>query len=164
MEGKTNEVYIEVYSILNLLGQEYINKLPSTLYEMIEKNVIDTKKRKYTSLSEINETNILKDSISMIALFHYNYWCEFQEEKNELKLLLKNNSIDNENKKREKYNPDNIFEKNNFTNKNINNTSEEQTNMYQGNIENTNVPVIIEKQSYINKIINFFLKFFNKSK
>lgn len=158
MEGNAKEIYVEVYNILNLLGQEYINKLPSNLYEMIEKNVIDIEKIKYTSLSEINETNILKDSIAMIALFHYNYWCEFQEEKNELKLLLKNNSINNENKKREKYNPDNIFEKN------INNTSDQKRDMHKGNIENTNVPVIIEKQNSFKRIINFFLKFFNKFK
>lgn len=109
MENKSNQIYIEVYSILQLLGEEYINKLPKSLYSMIESNVIKNSPIKYNSLVEINENNVLKDSIDMIALFHLNYWCESQEEIKELNLLFKNNYIQNEAEKRERYNPNEIF-------------------------------------------------------
>ena len=164
MEQQRNVIYSEVYTILNLLGQNYINKLPINLYKMIEKNAMNSKTIKYTSLSEIDYTNTSKESIAMIALLHYNYWCEFQGEQNEIKLLLKNNSIDNENKKRKKYNPDIIFEKNNITDKNINNISDERKNMYKIDLENTNVPAIPKKSNYLSKVLNFFLKLFNKTK
>ena len=45
----------------------------------------------------------------MIALFHLNYWCNSQEEKEKLKALLKNNEEKHQAEIREKYNPDNLF-------------------------------------------------------
>ena len=36
MDIKTKEIYSEVYGILNMLGNNYIMKLPSSLYKMIE--------------------------------------------------------------------------------------------------------------------------------
>ncbi len=143
MENQTRLIYTEVYNILNLLGKEYINKLPKSLYEIIEKNSIENRKIKYKSLDEINKNNVSKASISMIALFHINYWCENQEEKDSLNLIFKNNYINNENEKRKKYNPDNIFTKKSIK---INNTEE------------TNLPVTIKKESFFRKIINFFFK------
>lgn len=34
---ETEKTYSEVYGILNMLGNEYISKIPSGLYEMIKK-------------------------------------------------------------------------------------------------------------------------------
>lgn len=36
MNVQTQEIYSEVYSILNLLGESYINKLPISLFNMIK--------------------------------------------------------------------------------------------------------------------------------
>lgn len=36
MNVATQEMYSEVYSILNLLGNSYIAKLPKSLFKMIE--------------------------------------------------------------------------------------------------------------------------------
>ena len=36
MDIKTKETYSEVYSILNMLGENYITKIPSKLYQMIK--------------------------------------------------------------------------------------------------------------------------------
>ena len=42
----------------------------------------------------------------MIALFHLNYWCNSNEEKEQLKQLFKNNEEKHQAEMREKYNPD----------------------------------------------------------
>ena len=111
MEDTKKRMYLEVYSILQLLGESYIKSLPKTLYHMIEKNVTQKTQPKYKYLSEITPNNTLKQSIDMIALFHVNYWCTTPEEMNDLYLIFKNNEIKKEEEKRKKYNPDDIFKK-----------------------------------------------------
>ena len=37
MNIKTKEIYSEVYQVLNLLGNEYIDKLPTSLINMLKK-------------------------------------------------------------------------------------------------------------------------------
>ncbi len=105
-------IYDEVYSILQLLGDEYINKIPKSLYTMIKNNVTNIKELKYESLEEINKNNIDKKSLAMVALLHTNYWCKFPKEKDELSQIFTDNFIKNEEVRREKYNPDNIFNSN----------------------------------------------------
>lgn len=135
MNTQEKNIYIEVYNILEILGESYINKLPKSLYSMIERNATDIKNLKYKSLKEINTNNIQKESIAMIALFHTNYWCESQEEKDELKQIFTNNFENNEKEKREKFNPDNIF------NKSLNIEEEKE------------VDIIVYKESFWQKII-----------
>lgn len=147
MNNQAKDIYIEVYSILNLLGEEYINKLPKSIYTIIENNITDKNQFKYKSLSDIKEDNILKDSINMIALLHLNYWCESEKEKQELNLLFENNRIENENLKRQKYNPDDIF-------KNRKGQIEAVENSF---------AIVEYKESIFEKIKNWFKRFLNKN-
>ena len=75
MDEMTQEIYSEVYSILNLLGDYFINKLPTSLYEMIKKEKSSTYNPQYSKKIDLNEQNIKRESLSMIAIFHLNYWC-----------------------------------------------------------------------------------------
>lgn len=109
MNVYTQEMYSEVYSILNLLGNNYIAKLPKSLFKMIEEQKSSTYNPQYREDKNLNEQNIKRESLSMIALFHLNYWCNSNEEKEQLKQLLKNNEEKYQAEIREKYNPDNLF-------------------------------------------------------
>jgi len=112
MNTEEKIIYIEVYNILELLGDEYINKIPISLYIMIKSNVTNIKDLKYKSLKDINKNNIQKKSLAMIALLHANYWCESQKEKEELIKIFTDNFIKNEKERRDRFNPDNIFNNN----------------------------------------------------
>lgn len=111
MNVQTQEIYSEVYSILNLLGERYIKKLPVSLFNMIEEEKRQDYNPKYDSKINLEQQNIKRETLSMIALFHLNYWCNSDEEKNELKILFKTNEEKHQAKIREKYNPDNLFKK-----------------------------------------------------
>ena len=89
MNVNTQEMYSEVYSILNLLGNNYIAKLPKSLFKMIEEEKSSTYNPQYSEDKSLNEQNIKRESLSMIALFHLNYWCNSNEEKEQLKKILK---------------------------------------------------------------------------
>ena len=69
MDTKTKEIYSEVYGILNMLGKNYIEKLPSNLYKMIKQEKINEYNPQYDSSIALEQQNIKKESLSMIALF-----------------------------------------------------------------------------------------------
>ena len=131
------EIYSEVYQVLNLLGNEYIDKLPKSLFNMLEEKRNINYEPKYTEDLPLNKQNIKKETLSIIALLHLNYWCENENEKNELKQIFKNNEDNYQNELREKYNPDNIFKKH-----------------IQENIVKNEVSLVEYKESIFKRLIN----------
>ena len=111
MNVQTQEIYSEVYSILNLLGESYIKKLPVSLFNMIKEEKRQDYNPKYDSEINLEQQSIKRETLSIIALFHLNYWCNSDEEKNELRTLFKTNEKKHQAEIREKYNPDNLFKK-----------------------------------------------------
>ncbi len=114
MNVKTQEIYSEVYSILNLLGDNYVSRLPISLLNIIKETKLDTYNPQYEATISLEKQNIKRETIALIALLHLNYWCDSDEEKEQLRLLFKNNEERYQAEIREKYNPDNIFKKNNL--------------------------------------------------
>lgn len=106
---RIQEIYSEVYSILNLLGKEHINKLPISLFSMIKNNRKKEYNPTYNPNISLKEQKIKKESLATIALLHLNYWCKTEEEKIKLKKLFNQNEKKYQTEIREKYNPDNIF-------------------------------------------------------
>lgn len=111
MNIKTKEIYSEVYQVLNLLGNEYIDKLPKSLFNMLEEKRDINYEPKYTEDIPLNKQNIKNETLSIIVLLHLNYWCENVNEKNELNQMLKNNEDRYQDELRKKYDSDNIFKK-----------------------------------------------------
>ena len=152
MDINIQETYSEVYCILNMLGENYIKRLPNSLYKIIRDSKSSTYNPQYSKEKSLNEQNIKRESLSMIALFHLNYWCNSNEEKEQLKQLFKNNEEKHQVEIREKYNPDNIFKN---TNKNI------QEKIQQS--EETRMTVVQEEKWY-KKIFNLIKNLFHSNK
>lgn len=140
MDIKTKEIYSEVYGILNMLGNNYIMKLPSSLYKMIEEKKSNEYNPKYDSEVALEEQNIRRESISMIALFHLNYWCSSNEEKENLRTIFKDNETKYQTELRRKYNPDNLFKRHSSEQKESSITKE--------------VAMVEYKESILKKFIN----------
>lgn len=137
MNIKTKEIYSEVYQVLNLLGNEYIDKLPKSLFNMLEEKRNINYEPKYTEDLPLNKQNIKKETLSIIALLHLNYWCENANEKNELNQMFKNNEDRYQDELRKKYDPDNIFK-----------------NHIQENIIKNEVSLVEYKESIFKRLIN----------
>ena len=134
-ETVTKEIYSEVFSVLNLLGDDYIKKLPTKLYSMIKEEKLNTYNPKYVAEKTLVEQNIKKESLSMIALFHLNYWCTSEEEKENLKKIFENNERKYQEELTNKYNPNNIFKNKTQEIKKIElNTDEKSIKPYKENI------------------------------
>ena len=145
MEIQRKEMYSEVYSVLNLLGEKYIKKLPISLINMIKDERKKEYNPKYDLKANLAEQNIRRESLSMIALLHLNYWCESEEEKDSLKELFKNNEEIHQAEIREKYNPDNLFK----------NRTKKESNLIEEEKEQTMLVPVKE---------NFFTRFIKKLK
>lgn len=137
MNIKTKEIYSEVYQVLNLLGNEYIDRLPKSLFNMLEEKRNINYEPKYTEDLPLNKQNIKKETLSIIALLHLNYWCENVNEKNELNQMFKNNEDRYQDELRKKYDPDNIFKKH-----------------IQENIIKNEVSLVEYKESIFKRLIN----------
>ena len=142
MNVGTQEMYSEVYSILNLLGNSYITKLPKSLFKMIEEEKSSTYNPQYSEDQSLSEQNKKRESLSMIALFHLNYWCNSDEEKEQLKQLFKDNKEKHQAEIREKYNPDNLFKNN------------KQETIQEANVNSNNLAIVEYKESILKKFIN----------
>lgn len=137
MNIKTKEIYSEVYQVLNLLGNEYIDKLPKSLFNMLEEKRNINYEPKYTEDLPLNKQNIKKETLSIIALLHLNYWCENVKERNELNQMFKDNEDRYQDELRKKYDPDNIFKKH-----------------IQENIIKNEVSLVEYKESIFKRLIN----------
>lgn len=143
------DIYSEVYSVLNLLGKDFIDKIPKDIYKMIEEKRNKDYNPLYTYELPLKKQNINKRSLSIIAFFDINYWSN-QERKLILKNKFKQNEINNQKKLREKYNPDEIF---------IKNVKKE----YVQNKDDNNNNLIKRKESILRRFINKFKRFFGKN-
>ena len=142
MNIKTKEIYSEVYQVLNLLGSEYIDRLPDSLFNMLKEKRDINYTPQYTEDIPLNKQNIKKEAISIIVLLYLNYWCEDANEQSELKQTLKNNEDRFQEEIRNKYNPNNIFKKDN------------QEQKREENIIENSISMIPYRETIFKKIIN----------
>lgn len=150
MNVKTKEMYSEVYSILNMLGNDYISKLPGSLVTMINEERLKTYEPKYEPDISLDKQKLQRDTIAMIALLHLNYWCDSNEEKENLKELFKDNEKKYQAELREKYNSDNIFKK-------------KENNKYVENDNEKNKSMIQYKETIFKRIMKKIMSIFHKN-
>lgn len=90
MENTVKDIYSEVYAILNMLGKEYINKLPKDIYNIIKEEKTTEYNPVYETTVALDKQDVKKETISIIAFLHLNYWCN-EEEKIKLRELFDEN-------------------------------------------------------------------------
>lgn len=147
-EGK---VFSEVDAFLDIIDEKYKNKIPIKLRNLFKENKDKDYNPVYDANIPIEEQNIKKETIAMIGLLHLNYWCETEDEKNELRNIFLENQKKYEEKINKKYNLDDLFK----------NVSEKKSKDDTEKIEEPKYMVEYNKPFYV-KIMNFFRKLFSK--
>lgn len=151
---KTNNInyiraYTEVNCLLEYLPESYIEKIPKKLIKLIKTQSNNQYNLKIDVNKSLLEQNFSQKSKDLIAVIKYNYWSTDEEKKQ-----LKNMFYENENKYQkellEKYNPNDIFKKN-----------ETKIDIIE-NQEEHNLQLIEYKENifirFLNKIRNIFRK------
>lgn len=113
MSDKIRKAYSEVYEILQLLDDEFVDKVPKKFMEFIEKEKDNDYIPNIKPNVSLEEQELLEDTINILAMLKLDYWCENEAEKQELLDILNKNEIEYQQELREKYNPDNLFKNKN---------------------------------------------------
>lgn len=136
-----NIMFNEVYSVLNLLGREYIYKLPNNVYEFIKNERVPNYEFNINMERDVI-SQISKDALAFISYLNLKYWATLEEQR-ELIKIYKENDIKKE-KSKLKFNPRTILN---------NNTKEIGSKA-----------LIKEEQNWYKKLKNIILNFFKNIK
>ena len=110
-----NKRLVEVSIILNHLNKSDYDKIPRELIDNIEKNKDTEYVWNYDETKDLKEQNVSKDTIAILSYINMKYLLN-EDQRKFLQKVLNENQKKVDVIKKEKYNPDNIFED---TNKSI---------------------------------------------
>ena len=150
MENLAN-IYSELYSYLNILGNDFISKIPVNIYKQICESKNSEYNPIYNDIDDFEDVNKMSTKTRLLVFYlHFKYWCDSEEEKKQLKGILKENEEKYQNKLREQFNPDNIFK------------NKEKATTQENEKINQNVAMVEYKESFFKRIINNIKKFIRK--
>ena len=131
--------YSEVCTILNMLEDSYKERVPKNVMDFFE----EERDKEYNPIIDVNipleKQNLKRKTLVLLAILNLNYWCDSEEEKQEiLDSFAKNEELKRIKEKEltENYNINNLFKK------------------IENNENKTEVSLIeYKKQNFIQKII-----------
>ena len=150
MKSEEKIAYKQVITILDKMEPEYKEKIPKKLVKLFEENSAENYEFHLDLTRPLQEQELNSKTLALLAMLNLNYWCETEEEKQELIKHYTENERKYQEELRKKYNTDNIFQKNNKENKQEE-TTEEQ------------VSLVEHRESVIRKLINKIKSIFHRS-
>lgn len=110
ISAEQSYAYAELLEILSFLNKKFIDKIPSKMMNIFNKNALTTYENHLDISVPIHEQNISKKTAALIAVLALKYWCETDEEITILKEVIAENDKKLEETRKEQYHPDKIFE------------------------------------------------------
>lgn len=133
--------YAELDEILSLMSSEYVDKIPLKFRDFLSREKDTNYIKKIDVNKPLEEQNLQRKTLVLLAVLRLNYWCENEEEKQEFLKVLG----DNQKEQIEKYSTDRIFDSDN-NNKQIKNDS----------------IIVYQNKTFIEKVLEKIKKFFTK--
>ena len=152
MKQSTMEAYAEVDMILNLMDDVYIKQIPRKLRTLFKEKRLKDYNKEITLLKPLNEQDLKRETLAVLAVLNCNYWCKDEEKKKQLINTYSRNEMVYQEKLREKYNTDNIFK----------NKRSEETNKVAINDKGKHFEIIEYKPSLLSRIINKIKMLFDR--
>ena len=136
--------YSEVLEVLKYIPKEDYDKIPKKTIKLLESNNNEKSQFSYNIANPFDKQGLSKEAKVILAIIYRNCWIK-EEEKKQLRLKEKDNFENEEKLKREKYNPDNLFE----------HDKKSESIGKNSDIDNINALVEIKKETIFGKIIKF---------
>ena len=150
MENNLLKAYSEVDKILSFMEIRYVEKVPKKMREMFKNEKLQDYEPNIDKNIPLEEQQLERKTLAILAMLNLNYWCENEEEKEELIRAYSNNDKKRNEELREKYNPDNIF-KNKNKEREVEQITEEITAIAE-----------YKKENFIKKLLNKIKRLFTK--
>ena len=153
VDNKYAKAYVEILEIIKFFPKDEYDKIPKEKIEFYKKNM--DKDYKFTINPEIDlsEQNVSKEASAIIVTIFRDYFAT-EEQKKKLEEIISLNGKKSEIKKREKYNPDDLFKSKN--------QSELVNKNNQNNVEET--AIIEYKENFFTKFKKFILHLLHLNK
>lgn len=150
MENNLLKAYSEVDKILSFMEIRYVEKVPKKMREMFKNEKLQDYEPNIDKNIPLEEQQLERKTLAILAMLNLNYWCENEEEKEELIRAYSNNDKKRNEELREKYNPDNIF-KNKNKEREVEQITEEITAIAE-----------YKKENFIKKLLNKIKRLFTR--
>jgi len=137
------EASVEVLDILEHMNTNDLARVSNKFIDFLKENASKNYICNLDYSKKLNDMDLKEETRGLLALMYEKYWCP-EEEKEELKKKFYENEKKYQEELREKYNPDNIFSKN-------------QDNIIEP--ENNQTQLIEYKESVFRKILNKIREF-----
>ena len=144
----------EVIHFLKGIQQKDIDKIPKKFMKYLNDNASKDYECTFDYTKPLKDLDLLEETRGIIAMICYNYWCNSISEKEEYVKKLCENEEKHEEELREKYNPDEIFNKDEYVNEYYNYAEDDKVNT---------LSMVKYKESFFVKFKHFFLKLFHKN-
>ena len=155
--------FAELLELISFLDEESKNKIPQKLISIFEANALKTYENHLSPELPLEEQNISEKTISYLGVICLNYWCNSEEEKQDLLNKVRENDIRKEKEVQEKYSYDKIFNNQKSsqetTNKNATITDNKQN--LDTNINTSNLPIDYNSLPWYKKVFSKIRSFFN---
>lgn len=153
--------YAEILEILSFTNPQLTKKIPKQLIKIFKDNASSIYKYHLNRTVPLEDQDISQETAALLTLISLNYWCETEDEKNEIRKILSENERKLNEEIKEKYHPDKIF--NNYSSQ----VSIQVQETNEDIITNTssNLPIDINQIPWYKKIlvkINKLLSKYNK--
>lgn len=152
MTKTMRKAYAEIDEILKYMPISYVEKVPMKFRRMFYDCKMDDYDVKIDPNKSLKEQKLIRETIVILAILKYNYWCNSEEEKKRLEQKFKENDI----KSSELYDIAKL-------------TSKKQDNIENSEIqsvptkENTNnLPIKVENKSWFSKFISKIKSLFKR--
>lgn len=150
MENNLLKAYSEVDKILSFMEIRYVEKVPKKMREMFKNEKLQDYEPNIDKNIPLEEQQLERKTLAILAMLNLNYWCENEEEREELIRAYSNNDKKRNEELREKYNPDNIF-KNKNKEREVEQITEEITAIAE-----------YKKENFIKKLLNKIKRLFTR--
>ncbi len=138
----------EVACILDYFSEEFKANIPTNFLKFLNEQAIPDYNPNFDFSHGLDRLKLRNKTKTLLAMIYRNYICS-EKEKIEYDKILKQNENTYQIELREKYNPDNIFQKDKKEYNTLNN-------------ERDNVQLVKYKESKLIKFIKWFKKLFNR--
>ena len=146
------DTYEELYEILSLMDKQTVMKVPIDIINTIKEQRNPKYQTKIDKNDIFNENNVNKETIDLLCYLDYHYWMD-EAKKAEVDQIRKQRFQEEENEKREQYNPNALF-------KNVNKVD----TIKNKDIGENNINLLEYKESFFVKLKKSILKIFHINK
>lgn len=101
--------FAEVLELLSFMDEESVSKIPKKLIALFETHASKSYQKHLSPDLPLEEQNISEKTISYLGVLCLNYWCESEEEKQDMLNQVRQNDIRKEEELREKYSYEKMF-------------------------------------------------------